>query len=105
MVHVLAMLHAGASGLIGLRAYESAVLPILSEYGGQLLSAFVPEGHDQADCPDEIHLIEFESREGLQSFRQDERVVALADKRRTAIASTVTYVSEKLLDYRFLPGQ
>ena len=99
MIHVLVMLHAGADGVAGLRRYESAVLPLLSEHGGKLLSAFVPEGHDQTDCPDEIHLIEFQSRQGLQSYRQDERVLALAGQRSGAVMSTVTYVSEQLLDY------
>jgi uncharacterized protein (DUF1330 family) len=99
MIHILAMLHAGAGGVKSLRAYERKVMPILEEHGGKLLSAFTPQGHDQPECPDEVHLLEFPSDEAFQSYLSDERVTGLSEMRGVAIAKAVVYVSKEIVSY------
>ena len=55
--------------------FEDIVLPLMKKYGGKLLyrirpnvdSVLVAEG----DSPYEIHVISFESDEGLQEYGQD----------------------------------
>jgi uncharacterized protein (DUF1330 family) len=99
VIHILAMLHAGAEGIESLRDYERKVLPILEEHGGKLLSAFTPRGHDHPECPDEIHLIEFPSDEAFQSYRSDERVAKLSEMRGACISKTVVHVSKEMVSY------
>ena len=99
MIHVLAIIHAGTNGSEGLQNYEAKVIPILEEHGGRLLSAFKPRGHENSECPDEIHLIEFPSEESFDSYRADPRVQALSEYRRSVISETTVYVSDELVSY------
>lgn len=99
MLHVLVMLHAGEQGLEGLRAFEAQAIPLLREHGGRLLSAFVPEGHQHPDCPDEIHLVELPSREALRRYQQDPRVQALQATRQVALAHSQVYLSQEQVSY------
>lgn len=99
MIHVLAMLHAGPEGVEGLRSYETRVIPILRRHGGRLLSAFKPQGNDDPEHPDEVHLIEFPSEDAFQSYRGDPEVTRLSELRAIAISKSTIYVSEELVDY------
>jgi hypothetical protein len=50
------------------QAYEARVLPILGEYGGTLERRL-----RKADGTIELHVLRFDSRDGLERFRQDKR--------------------------------
>ena len=95
MVHVLIMIHAGASGLDAIRHYESQVVPIIREHGGTIISAFKPLNNP----PDEIHLIEFSSKEALAQYQQDSRLIKLKSEREKAIAKTDLYISSEIINY------
>lgn len=95
MIHVLIMIHVGPGGLDALRRYESKVVPIIREHGGKIISAFKPLNNP----PDEIHLIEFSSREALAQYQQDGRVVELKSEREKAIAKTDLYISSEIINY------
>ncbi len=79
-----------------LQAYEHQVMPILSEHGATLISAFRPEGQD---VPDEIHVIQFPSRQSYDDYREDERVIALRTLRENVIKLAEIYISDELIDY------
>ncbi len=89
------MIHAGTGGLDALRRYESKVVPIIREYGGKIISTFKPLNNP----PDEIHLIEFSSREALAQYQQDGRVVELKSEREKAIAKIDLYISSEIINY------
>lgn len=98
MIQVVVLLRAGERGVAGLREYEREVLPVLREHGGRLLAAFEPI-KEAPDAPDEIHVLQFSSRDQLQSYRGDARIEALASVRQRLIAETTAYVSKRRVDY------
>jgi uncharacterized protein (DUF1330 family) len=73
-------------------AYEDKVLALLGEHGGRLLQRARADGAEGR--PDEIQLIEFDSRAGFDSFMADERRTALAAERDAAVARTELYPVE-----------
>lgn len=68
-VHVLVLLHVREGCLEGLQYYERAVVPIMGEHEGRLLSAFRPQGGGENGQPDEVHLIEFASESSFDAYR------------------------------------
>ncbi len=62
-----------ASGVSDFQAYEARVLPILGEYGGTLERRL-----RNADGTIELHVLRFDSRDGLDRFRQDKRRIEAA---------------------------
>ncbi|MCW2748539.1 MAG: hypothetical protein JWP10_1681 [Nocardioidaceae bacterium] len=67
-------------------AYEDKVLDLVGEHGGSILSRYRTHGKD--DQPLEIQIFEFESQERLDAYLVDERRVALAGERDSAIDRT-----------------
>jgi uncharacterized protein (DUF1330 family) len=98
VIQVVVLLRAGDPGLVGLREFERKVLPVLREHGGRLVYAFEPE-KTAPDAPDEIHILEFPSREHLEAYRGDPRLAKLAALRESAISATTVYVAERSVDY------
>jgi uncharacterized protein (DUF1330 family) len=56
--------------------FESVAIPIISKYNGQLLLRIRPSAKDFIEnCieqPYEIHIIEFETQQDFDNFKQDE---------------------------------
>lgn len=97
MLRIVALLYAGATGPDGLRAFEGRTLPLLRSHGGRLLLAIAPE--DAGDGPDEIHVLEFPSRDAFDAYRADPRVLALADERAAAISRSEVYTAHAPISY------
>ncbi len=55
--------------------FEDIVLPLMKQYGGKLLYRIRPDVESvlvaEGDQPYEIHVVSFESEEGLQEYSQD----------------------------------
>lgn len=51
--------------------YEDIVLPLLASYGGKLISRTRIVRRTNKDDPDEIHVISFDSIEGLEGYKAD----------------------------------
>ena len=98
MIQVVVLLRAGDRGVAGLRDYERRVLPVLDEHGGRLLTAFEPI-KESPQAPDEIHVLEFASRDQLQAYRSDARVAELAALREEVIRESTVFVSKRRVDY------
>jgi len=69
-----------------LHAYEDAVLALLPDHGGRVVSRVItPGGYEGAQ---EAQVIEFADREGFESYMNDPRRVARTAERDAAIAHT-----------------
>jgi len=87
------LLYAGPEGLSGLREYESQLIPVLREYGGELLSASRNTAIDSG--PDEIHVIQFSHQDQFEAYQKDERVQQLRTKREQYIARKVAFLTNE----------
>jgi hypothetical protein len=75
-----------------LARYEDHVLALLGQHSGRLVARI-----RSADGPwSEVHLIEFESEHGLETFQQDPRRLALSALRDESIASTTVIRGERV---------
>jgi hypothetical protein len=65
--------HVPSNGVASFQAYEAAVLPLLSEFGGLLERRL-----RNADGTIEVHIVSFDSDQDFQSFRSDPRRASFA---------------------------
>ncbi len=72
-----------ADGVARFQAYEDAVLPMLSEYGG-LLERRLRNG----DGTIEVHIVSFDSEQNFERYRSDPRRAAVAHLFEASAAST-----------------
>jgi uncharacterized protein (DUF1330 family) len=62
-----------SDGVASFQAYEEAVLPLLSEFGGSLERRL-----RNSDSTIEVHIVSFDSDQNLQRFRSDPRRASVA---------------------------
>ncbi len=98
---VVAFLWAGEGGLDGLQAFENTVLPILTSYQGKLMLAINPS-EQNADQPDEIHVLQFPSRSVFDEYQKDPRHKLLEAQRKFAISRTTLFSSDTVIPYESL---
>ena len=91
-VRLCCLLWARPGAAEALIAYEDKVLALRGGHGGRVLQRARTAGAEGG--PDEIQLIEFDSRAGFDAFMADERRTALAGERDAAIARTELYPVE-----------
>lgn len=70
-----------------LRRYEDAVLPLLDEHGGRLVTRETVV-RTSADEPLEVQVIELEDHTALDGYMRDPRRLALEEQRASAIERT-----------------
>lgn len=92
-----------------LRRYENLALPVFRRLGGRferILSPMrMPGGQADPEAPDEIHLLRFETAEGLDAVRRDSEMLALAPLRREIIRKALLLrVDDVPLETYFRPG-
>ena len=103
----LIYLHPGQQD--ALRRYENLALPVFRRHGGRferiLSPRRAPGGSPDPDEPDEIHLLRFETAEGLDAVRRDPEMAALAPLRREIVRKALLVrVDDVPLDRYFTPG-
>lgn len=74
-LQVLAIFHLGRADLGRFEAYERAVLPLLEHHDGRLERAVRAKGGEV-----EVHLLQFDTKEGFERFRADPRRLALSQE-------------------------
>lgn len=79
-------------GVAMFQAYETKVLPLLGEYGGTLQRRL-----RNGDGTIEVHIVYFETAEGLTSFRDDPRRAA-ASSLLTASGAVIELVEVQNVD-------
>jgi len=73
--------------------FEDIVIPIIAKYNGRLLlrirpgdDAFIEHGIDK---PYEIHLVEFDTEQDLENFKQDDKRKQLLHLKEAAIKTSI----------------
>ena len=79
-------------GVRAFQEYEAAVLPLLGDHGGRLRHRY-----RNADGTVEVHIIEFESHAGYESYLADERRSDHRPTLRSSGANTRAFVVEAVL--------
>ena len=92
-----------------LRRYENLALPVFRRHGGRFERILSPMrmsgGPPDPDGPDEIHLLRFETSEGLAAVRRDPEMAALGPLRREIVRKAVLVrVEDVPLERYFKPG-
>lgn len=94
-----------------LRRYESLARPIFRRHGGafERILRPLPEGADRdagdADAPDEIHLLRFETPDGLAAVRGDPEMAALVPLRQQAVRRALLLAVEDVPLERYFTGE
>jgi len=103
----LIYLHPGQQD--ALRRYENLALPVFRRHRGRFERILSPlrvgGGPADPDEPDEIHLLRFETAEGLDAVRRDPEMAALAPLRREIVRKALLLrVDDVPLEAYFKPG-
>jgi uncharacterized protein (DUF1330 family) len=77
-----------------LRRYEQRALPVFRRHGGAFERIWSPvpsrpAGSGDPEGPDEIHVLRFESPEGLDAVRRDPEMQTLVPLRETIVRKTL----------------
>ncbi|MBK9680268.1 MAG: DUF1330 domain-containing protein [Saprospiraceae bacterium] len=99
MIFITQLIYLQSGGEESYNEFEAMVLPLLPDYGGQIMLRLRPDKNSvieqNMDTPYEIHLISFESQEGLDSYIQDDIRQKYLPLKEKSIASTVLYQGVK----------
>jgi uncharacterized protein (DUF1330 family) len=98
MIQIIALLYASTNGIEGLREYESQVIPLLREHGGQLISASSKDNKSE-DEPDEIHIIQFPDAKNFEAYKNDQRVVNLASIKSERLRKVDLFITNSFHQY------
>jgi len=81
--------------------FERQAATIMEAHGGRIDSAFRPgnSSGDENQGVDEIHVVKFPDHEAFNSYRKDERLLALGALRERAISHSTVHVSAQEMDY------
>ena len=75
--------------------YEKRVLPILENYGGELVFRWRPGNSEYAywrnEAPFEVHMLSFKSEKGLSNYLKDENRIKNAPLFQESILKTVLF--------------
>ena len=91
-----------------LRRYENLALPVFRRHRGRferiLRPALINGAPVSPDAPDEVHLLRFETPEGLDALRRDPEMVALVPLREEIVRKAlVIQVDDAPLERYFKP--
>ena len=102
----LIYLHPGQTE--ALRRYEILALPVFGRHGGRFERILIPSpavpGGPDPDAPDEIHLLRFDTRDGLDAVRHDPEMVALVPLREAVVRKALLLRVEDVLPERYFTG-
>ena len=92
-----------------LRRYENRALPVFERHGGRferiMRPAPAPDGSAaDPDIPDEVHLLRFDTPDGLDAVRRDPEMVALLPLRREVVRKAVLVRVEDVPLERYFAG-
>ena len=90
-----------------LRRYENRALPVFERHGGRFEQILRPAPDGSAadpDVPDEVHLLCFDTPEGLDAVRRDPEMVALLPLRREVVRRAVLVRVEDVPLDGYFPG-
>ena len=98
----LIYLHSGQKD--ALRRYENLALPVFRRHGRRFERTLSPSpapGGADLDVPDEIHLLGFETPDGLDAVRRDPAMVALVPLREAVVRKALLVRVEEVRRERY----
>lgn len=96
MINILVIIQ--VKNFNALEEFEYQANKIMQDHGGKIAMAFESQRNPD-DSGEEIHILEFSSMDGFNSYKIDERLHALYTLRQSAITSADVKVSKKLKLY------
>ena len=81
--------------------FERRAAAIMQTHGGRIDSAFRPAKSlaNENQSIDEVHVLKFPNHEAFNSYRDDEKLLALAALRERAISHSTVHVAAEEVDY------
>ena len=78
--------------------FERKASDIMSDYNGKIVTAFETSRNEDGSG-EEVHLLEFQTKEGFANYKNDERHLALKNLREKAILDTEVKVIQNQKSY------
>ena len=100
MIHITQLIYIkeGQEGVFD--QFESVAIPLIAKYNGRLLLRVRPDRNSiiehSIDKPYEIHLVEFDSEEGFNSFKEDEERKKFLHLKEQSIKASILIQGTKL---------
>ena len=80
--------------------FENIAIPIISKYNGRLLLRIRPDENsfieNSIDKPYEVHIVEFDSNQDFENFKQDEERKKFLHLKEQAIKSSILIQGMKI---------
>ena len=100
MIYITQLIHIKEGQEAAFLKFEETAIPLMEVYGGKMLYRLRPQREAfvsaEEELPYEIHLVSFESEEGLDGFLKDPGRKALLPLKEQAIRSTFLIRGEKM---------
>lgn len=100
MIYITQLIYINAGQEDILNQFEDIAIPIISKYNGRLLLRVRPTDNsfigDQIDRPYEIHLVEFDTEQDFENFKQDEERKRFFHLKEQSIKSSISIQGNKL---------
>jgi uncharacterized protein (DUF1330 family) len=84
----LALIYVHPGQRPALRRYEELALPLFRRHGGRFERILSPSAASDApdvEAPDEVHLLRFDTADGIEALRRDPAMEALVPLRQAAV--------------------
>jgi len=92
MIHIIVLLESKDAD--ALQAFERQAFEVMKNYGGELVTAFVPDASESSSSSiAEIHYLQFPSIDAIKKYRADPKHRELSELRKKAISNTTVFVS------------
>ncbi|SDL09558.1 hypothetical protein SAMN05216298_2708 [Glycomyces sambucus] len=88
-IELCCLLRARPGAEAAMTAYEDAVLPLIAEHGGEIVSRAIGDGADGQ--PHEVHTYRFPGQAAIDAYMADPRRTARTEERDRTVASTVLF--------------
>lgn len=96
MINILAKIQ--VKNFAALEKFEHEAAKLIAEHNGRIIAAFETLRNSDSSG-EEIHLLEFQSKEDFQKYREDQRHLPLQELRAQAISETEIKVSLTIKSY------
>jgi len=100
MIYITQLIYIIAGQENTFNEFEDIAIPIISKYNGRLLLRVRPPDHSfiehRIDKPYEIHLVEFDTEQDFENFKQDEERKKFLHLKEQSITASILIQGTKL---------
>lgn len=94
---LISLFHKNAHRLKEYRTFREKRLDLVRTHNGKVITIFQPSGHEDENIPDEIHILEFATREARDAFQFDASRGSMESLQAQAVSAAAEYPSEILI--------